>query len=68
MTKNEQIDILMKEIDFIPHPYLSIGLIWDKKSNNRRKLMDFIIYLLNIYQEKMMKQYLFVIVLKQYFV
>ena len=33
MTKNDinkQIDILMKEIDFIPHPYLSIGLIWDK--------------------------------------
>ncbi|CAF2568857.1 unnamed protein product [Rotaria sp. Silwood2] len=22
--------ILMNEIDFIPHPYLSIGLIWDK--------------------------------------
>ncbi|CAF4506625.1 unnamed protein product, partial [Rotaria sp. Silwood2] len=27
---NEKIDILMNEIDFIPHPYLSIGLIWDK--------------------------------------
>ncbi|CAF0799812.1 unnamed protein product [Rotaria sordida] len=26
----EQIDILMNEIDFIPHPYLSIGFIWDK--------------------------------------
>ncbi|CAF0927206.1 unnamed protein product [Rotaria sp. Silwood1] len=33
MTKNdinEKIDILMNEVDFIPHPYLSIGLIWDK--------------------------------------
>jgi tetratricopeptide (TPR) repeat protein len=27
---NDQIQTLMNEIDFIPHPYLSIGLIWDK--------------------------------------
>jgi tetratricopeptide (TPR) repeat protein len=27
---NDQVEVLMNEIDFIPHPYLSIGLIWDK--------------------------------------
>jgi tetratricopeptide (TPR) repeat protein len=27
---NEQIQSLMNEVDVIPHPYLSIGLIWDK--------------------------------------
>ncbi|CAF0870612.1 unnamed protein product [Adineta steineri] len=27
---NDQIEIIMKEIDFLPHKYLSIGLIWDK--------------------------------------
>ncbi|CAM4858384.1 unnamed protein product [Rotaria socialis] len=27
---NEQINILLSEIDSIPHPYLTIGLVWDK--------------------------------------
>jgi tetratricopeptide (TPR) repeat protein len=33
LNKNDikdQIEILLKEIDFIPHEYLSIGFIWDK--------------------------------------
>lgn len=33
MTQNdidEQIKTLMSELDHIPHPYLSVGLIWDK--------------------------------------
>jgi tetratricopeptide (TPR) repeat protein len=33
LTRNDikdQIEILMNEIDLIPHEYLSIGLIWDK--------------------------------------